>query len=173
MTVPLLLGVLKNNWQLVALAVSIIVGAAFWRGEHELLLHTRTELAAKMALLAEAQALAKEQDEAALAHDSQQKAQIDVVQSQLASALQAHTLTGAALTASILRYENDRGAGKMCAGSGDPGGRVGSGPGAASGGGHPSVATVLAETPTACQAVIDQLGACQTILRTVKCQVPL
>lgn len=172
MIVSLFLGVLKNNWQLAALLVSIVAGAAFWKGEHVLLLHTRSELAAKMALLDEAKALAKTQDTAAAAVNAQQKVNRDVIQSQLTSALQAHALTGAALTASVLKYENVRGRGQVCAGSGAAGGNPGHGSDATGRGANQRVDLAIASIPASCQAVIDELGACQTWAKGVRCQVP-
>lgn len=168
----LFLGVLKNNWQLAAALVAIVTGAAFWKGEHELLLHTRTELAQKMALLDEAQVLAQRQDAAAAAVNAQAKADHDTIQSQLTSALQAHKLTGAALARSVREYENARSAGQVCPGSGPAAGVHGPGGHATSGSRDQRIAGSLSALPGSCQAVIDELGACQAWAKTVKCQVP-
>jgi hypothetical protein len=116
--VGLFLGVLKNNWQLAALVLSIVTGAAFWKGEHVLLLHTRTELAAKIAVINDCKRLALEQDARAQQVDAQQRANHDLIQSQLDSALSAHRLSGDALTASVLKFENDRSRRQVCPGSG-------------------------------------------------------
>ena len=167
MIVSLFLGVLKNNWQLCLALILGAVGLLAWESEHVLLLHTRTELAADAGLLREAQDLAKTQDAKAAAAAQQQKAQSDVLSAQLASALKAHALTGAALTASIVRYENDRSARQVCPGASGAGQRDGPGPSQQSPSGHRSTAEVLAETPAACSAVIDQLRTAQAILKSL------
>lgn len=169
----LFLGVLKNNWQLAVALVAIVTGAAFWKGEHELLLHTRTELAAKVALLNEAKALGQAQDAAAAIVNAQAKADHDLIQSQLDSALAAHKLTGDALTASVLKFENSRGARGVCQGSGAAAGDSGHDGHATGGSRDQHTAAVIASIPASCQTVIDELGACQAWAKTVKCQVPV
>lgn len=168
----LFLGVLKNNWQLAALLVSIVTGAAFWKGEHELLLHTRTELAASTAVLREAQAAAKLQDARAAAVDKQAKDDHDLIESQLESALAAHQLTGAALTARVLQFENRRNASQVCPGSNPALGDPRHDGNAKGGAGDQHTAALIASIPATCQTVIDELGACQAWAKTVRCQNP-
>ena len=166
----LFLGVLKNNWQLAALLVSILTGTLAWKGEHALLLHARTEVARDEGIINVAREEAKREDEAAQALEKQRKGENDELQAQLDSALKAHALTGDALRAALLRYENDRSAGQMCQGSGGAGGNPGHPGHAAGGGANQHVAAAVAALPGACQSVIDELGACQAWAKTVKCQ---
>lgn len=161
-----------KHWQASLLVLVIVICAASLKAEHALLLRTRTELARQTALLAEAQALAKDQAQKAATVNAQAQTEHDLIQNQLQSALKAHALTADALTRSVRDYEDRRSAGTLSQGSGAAGRLPGHHGDAAGGGGDQHLADVIAAIPSTCQTVIDQLGACQAWAKSVRCGLP-
>lgn len=160
----LIIGILLNNWGK-ALTAALFVAALSWGGfERADAKHWKAEAATAKANLKtrlDADAAQEKTNEA----DAKAKSAADEqIANQLKSALDAHRLTGDALTASVQQYESEK---RRCA--------VPSGAPAVPGGGHNgggSTATragridqELAIIPADAQAVIDQLRACQATLK--------
>jgi hypothetical protein len=154
----LFLGVLKSNWQLALALLLAIVGFAAWESEHALLTHAHSQNAKLTSELREANDAGLAQAQKAAAETAQQKAAADVIQAQLSSAYQAHTLTAAALGAAVVRYETLRGSCAVLPASPGAHGHPGTRPGA---GGAGSPAATIGSLVAACQHDADELKACQ------------
>lgn len=163
----LFVGILKNNWQLAFALLVALVGLAAWKTENELYRHELSHNEALASELGRVHAAGLAQAKAAAKATAVQQDQVDAISSQLQSALKAHALTGVALTASVQRYEDARGRGAVCPGAGTSVGAGHSSDG--QGAGRHRLDQSIARAPEDCQLVIDQLKACQSVVRSLPC----
>lgn len=165
--IAIFIGVLKNNWGKALVAVTIVALLATIKVERELLTRAHTQNARQAAELEGEKEAASSQAAAAAADAVRAKQESDVIQAQLQSAYAAHSLTAAALSAAVVRYEDTLRACPLSGASALASGRAGARAGAGSAG---SPAATIGALVEACQHDADELKACQAFAKT--CAAP-